>query len=78
MMRESNIFSTQTFGATLSMQGLHVKAMSLWRLICTFNSRAQLSKHMQLSTSVQLLDANHAIFDYITKITVDWLNMITS
>ena len=71
MMRESIIFSTQTFGAILSMQGLHVNAMSLWRLICTFNSCAQLSEHMQLLTGVQLLDANHAIFYYITKITVD-------
>ena len=32
----------------------------VWRLICTFNSRTQLSEHAQLSLSVQLFDANCA------------------
>ena len=36
-------------------RGAHLKAM-LWRLICTFNSRAQLSERARLSTSAQLLD----------------------
>ena len=47
----------------------------VWRLICTFNSRAQLSERARLSTSAQLLDA---IFNYITKITVYRLKKITS